>query len=280
MALFASFTKKSKLDAAVKKTAQARDSESSTADQLFKEVYQDYADIMAGDSLRAATLYHWGVALLHQAKMKSPAEAINIYRNAIAKFSFCMTIEPSYLAAAIDAGVACMDLARARGVATSDELYEMAKRQFEKANSIQAGSAAYNLACIYGLRGDNDSCLAELKIAKEKGSLPDKADIFADPDMASVVKEKWFTGFFDSIEKEKRAEEERKQAEKTAAEAAIKAEKEKKDNAYDPYRSKSIKADETDKPKETSKQTTAKSEKTGEDISTEEAAESITDNTE
>ncbi len=28
------------------------------------------------------------------------------------------------------------------------------KKQFESANAIQAGTASYNLACIYGLRGD------------------------------------------------------------------------------------------------------------------------------
>lgn len=270
MALFASFTKKSKLDAAVKKAAKARDSDSSSADQLFKEVFQDYADVLTGDSLRAAALYHWGVALLHQAKMKSAPESINIYRNAIAKFSFCMTIEPSYLAAAIDAGVACMDLARARGVSIGDELYEMAKRQFEKANSIQAGSAAYNLACIYGLRGENESCLTELKMAKDKGSLPDKADIFSDPDMASVAKEKWFTDFFETMEEEKKREEERKQAEKTAAEAALLAEKEKKANTYDPYRPKKLDP-EDNKDKETKEKAIAKPEST-DNVSTEETA--------
>ncbi|MDA1343765.1 MAG: hypothetical protein O2966_07935, partial [Proteobacteria bacterium] len=132
MSFFASLTKKSKLDAAVKKADKARKNEGSVADQLFKEAYQEYADVLTGDSLRAAALYHWGVTLLRQAKTKTPPESINIYRNAIAKFSFCTTLDPSYLAAAIDAGVACMDLARARGVEADDELYEMAKRQFEK----------------------------------------------------------------------------------------------------------------------------------------------------
>ena len=236
MSLFASFGKKSKLDAAVKKAAKARGTDSSTADQLYREIYQDYADVMTGDSLRAAALYHWGVALLHQAKGKTPPESINIFRNAIAKFSFCMTIDPSYLAAAIDAGVACMDLARARGVTITDELYEMAKRQFEKANSIQAGVAAYNLACIYGLRNENESCLEALKTAKEHGSLPDKEDIMNDPDMAQVVKQKWFKDFMEAIEEEKRLAAEKVKTEKETAQAAIKAEKEKKEKAYDPYR--------------------------------------------
>ncbi len=234
MSFFASFTKKSKLDAAVKKADNARKNEGSVADQLFKEAYQDYADVLTGDSLRAAALYHWGLTLLRQAKTKTPPESINIYRNAIAKFSFCMTLDPGYLAAAIDAGVACMDLARAREVEPSDELYEMAKRQFEKANSIQSGVAAFNLACVYGVRGENDSCLEALKMAKDKGNLPEDADILADPDLATVTQQAWFTEFMNSLVEDRRLAEEKRLAAKAAEEEAKKP-KPKDPNEFDPY---------------------------------------------
>jgi len=234
MSFLASFTKKPKLDAAIKKAANARTYEDSVADASHKDVYQDFADIMAGDTLRAATLYHWGVTLLHQAKSKQPPESINIYRNAIAKFSFCMTIDPNYLAAAIDAGVACMDLARARGVPPTDELYEMAKRQFEKANSIQAGVAAFNLACFYGVRGENENCLEALNTAKGKGNLPEDADILADPDLTTVVKQKWFIDFMASLVEDRRIAEEKRLAAKAAAEEAKKP-KPKNPNEFDPY---------------------------------------------
>lgn len=237
MSFFGSFTKKSKLDAAVKKAAKARTNEDSVADQLLKEVYQEYADVLTGDSLRAETLYQWGVTLLRQAKSKTPPESINIYRNAIAKFSFCMTIDPNYLAASIDAGVACMDLARARKVPQSDELYEMAKRQFEKANTIQAGVAAFNLACVHAVRGDNDACLEALKIAKEKGNLPDDSEILADPDMVNVIEQGWFKDFIASLEEDRRLAEEKRIADKAAAEAK-EAEKKKPNNKdlFDPYK--------------------------------------------
>lgn len=240
MSFFASLTKKSKLDAAIKKAAKARQNEGSIADQLLKEVYQDYADVLTGDQLRAATLYQWGVTLLHQAKSKTPPESINIYRNAIAKFSFCMTIDPNYLAAALDAGVACMDLARARGVDANDELYEMAKKQFEKANSIQTGVAAFNLACVYGVRGDNENCLEALNIAKEKGNLPDDADILADPDLANIVNKPWFTDFMSSLEEDRRIKEEKRLAAKAAEEEARKP----KPKAVDPYYTPQKKAEE------------------------------------
>lgn len=243
MSLFASFSKKSKLDAAVKKAVKARSTEDGISDQLLKEIYQDYADVLTGDTLRASALYHWGVTLLHQAKSKTPPESINIYRNAIAKFSFCMTIDPNYLAAAIDAGVACMDLARARGVPYSDELYEMAKRQFEKANSIQTGVAAFNLACVHGVRGDNESCLEALKIAKEKGNLPEDADILADPDLANMKKQAWFKEFMNSLEEDRRIEAEKRLAAKAAEEEAKKP-KPKDPNVFDPYQKPKKQADE------------------------------------
>jgi Plant specific mitochondrial import receptor subunit TOM20 len=243
MSFFASFTKKSKLDAAVKKAAKARQNEESIADQLLKEVYQEYADVLTGDPLRAETMYHWGVTLLHQAKSKNPPESINIYRNAIAKFSFCMTLDPNYLAAAIDAGVACMDLARARSVPPSDELYEMAKRQFEKANSIQAGVAAFNLACVHGVRGDNENCLEALQTAKDKGNLPEDADILADPDLAKIINQDWFQDFMASMEEGRRKEEEKRLAKKAEAEAAEKAKLEEK-NRPDPIYSSQKKVEE------------------------------------
>ena len=146
MSLLASFTKKSRLSAAIKQTAEARKSEGSKADQLFSKAYQDFAAAVSDHPMLAEALYNWGFALLHQAKTKSESEAMNLYQDAIVKFSFCLTIDPNYLGAAIDGGVACMDLARVGTVRPEDDLYVMAASYFEKANAIQAGSASYNLA--------------------------------------------------------------------------------------------------------------------------------------
>jgi len=221
MSLFASFTKKSKLDTTVKQTAQARKSEGAQADLLFKSTYQSYAEILHDDPLRAAALYHWGFTLLHHAKTKSGDEAIKLYEDCIAKFAFCMLIDPNYMGAAIDGGVAYMDLARLKGVAPGDELYELARKQFEKANSIQAGTASYNLACIYGLRGEGDACLKALQNSKDKGSLPDAQDILNDPDLDGVKNQSWFLEFMESLNKKT---EEAATVESVAAEAEKPAE--------------------------------------------------------
>ena len=206
MSLIASFTKKSKLNATIKQTAKARKSEGSAADGLFKAAYQGYAEVLQDDPLRAEALYNWGFALLHQAKTKTGDEAARIYQDAIDKFAFCMLINPNYLGAAINGGVAYMDLARLKGVKPGNELYELAKKQFEKANAIQAGTASYNLACIYGLRGDNEACLKALETSRDKVTLPEASDILDDPDLVTVKEQKWFVDFMESIDKKTEAD--------------------------------------------------------------------------
>lgn len=205
MSILESFTKKKKLTAAASQIAKARISEGKTADSLYKGAYQDYAEVLAGDALRSDALYHWGFALLHQAKTKTGDEAVKLYQNAINKFSFCLLLNPDYLGAAINGGVAYMDLARLKAVDAQDELYELAKTHFEQANAIHAGSASYNLACIYGLRNESDACLHALENSKNRGSLPDADDIINDPDMDTLKNQPWFIEFMATLSKKSEA---------------------------------------------------------------------------
>lgn len=206
MSLIASITKKSKLNATIKQAALARNSEGHTANGLYKAAYLSYAEILQDDPLRADTLYQWGFALLHQAKTKAANEADKIYQDAIEKFAFCLLINPYYLGAAINGGVAYMDLARLKQVPPDDRLYDMAKIQFDKANSIQAGTASYNLACIYALRGQHEASLKALEHARDKVTLPDAEEILNDPDLAGIVALDWFLGFMDSLTKKAEAD--------------------------------------------------------------------------
>jgi len=201
MSFFDSISKKSKLKAAIKQTAEARNSSGHAADELYTNVYKDYAEVVSNEPLLAEALYNWGLALLHQARTKFREQAANLYQDAIAKFSFCLTLEPAYLGAALDGGVAYMELARVKSAQPHDNLYGMAKNYFEKANAIQAGSASYNLACIYGLRGEKEACHNALEVSRNKGYLPAIADILADPDLDGVKYQNWFIDFMESLNK-------------------------------------------------------------------------------
>jgi len=199
MSLLASFSKRNKLNETIKKIQQARKSEGATADGLFKSAYQDYAEVLQDDPLRADTLYNWGFALLHQAKTKTGAEAAALLQDALNKFTFCQIINPNYLGAAIDGGVAYMDLARLQEAKADDPLYANAKRQFETANRIQKATASYNLACINALQNHMESCRQALEDARDHGQLPGIDAMQDDPDLANAVKQAWFSAFLETL---------------------------------------------------------------------------------
>lgn len=201
MSILDSFTKKKSLAAGISQTAKARSAEGKIADSMYKAAYREYAEVLVGDALRADALYHWGFALLHHAKTKTDIEAFKLFEEAAAKFTFCLLLNPSYLGAAINGGVAYMDLARLIAVESDDDLYEQAKTFFEKANEIQAGSASYNLACIYALRNEEEACLKTLENARNKGSIPDVEEIMNDPDLDNVKEQPWFVEFMDTLAK-------------------------------------------------------------------------------
>jgi len=199
MSFFSSFTKRPTLDAAIKQVAQARKSEAGKAEQLYKGAYQGFAKVIADNQEFSDALYHWGFALLHEAKQQRKEQAIETLEDAVSKFSFCLLTAPNYLGAAIDGGVAFMELARISEDDSKNYLYRMAEQFFEKACQIQKGSAAYNLACIYALQDDQDACLAALQVAKDYGSLPDEAHILPDLDMQSVIDQPWFKEFLAGV---------------------------------------------------------------------------------
>jgi hypothetical protein len=204
MSLFTSFKKRSTLDAAIKQVAKARKSEAGKSEQLYKGAYQGFASVIADNLMRSEALYHWGFALLHEAETQVQAhaqeQAIETLEDAISKFSFCLLTSPNYLGAAIDGGVAFMELARISPNDSKDYLYKMAQQFFEKAGGIQKGSEAYNLACIHALNGDEEACLAALQQAKEYGSLPDEQVILQDADMVNVHDLPWFKDFIEALQ--------------------------------------------------------------------------------
>ena len=199
MSFFDSLVSGPKLKAAIKQTNKARVKEGAQADFLFKEAYSGFAKLLSQHTEAADILYNWGFALLHQAKTKKNDQAIALLKEACEKFSYCLTIKPDYLGAAIDGGVASMEYAEAMKANPDDELYESAKSMFLTAESIHKGSASYNLACIYGLRGEDEACQESLKKSRDHGSLPETENILNDTDLKKVKRKTWFKEFIKSL---------------------------------------------------------------------------------
>ena len=146
---------------------------------------------------------------MHQALTKSSDESINIFEEAINKFSLCKTITPLHLGAAVDGGVALLGLAESKQVDLDNELYSKAKESFETAEKIQQGSASYNLACMYALQNEGDACLNALENARDYGLTPDEQNIVNDHDLQNIKQLPWFAEFIKSLAEEEDEKEEK-----------------------------------------------------------------------
>ncbi|MDT8407089.1 MAG: hypothetical protein RQ715_07545 [Methylococcales bacterium] len=188
-----------RLNKAVAVVRKARNAEGAKASQLFAQAYETYAALVQGDLLQAEAMYRWGLALMEQAQQQPGEDGEALLEEAMRRFDCCRLLKPDYLAAALDGGVACLNLAKRRQLALDAPLYALAARSFEAANQIQPCAAAYNQACLAALNHDGVACQRYLEQARDHGVLPDDADIQADEDLAAVRGQAWFAEFLVSL---------------------------------------------------------------------------------
>ena len=89
-------------------------------------------------------------------------------------------------------GAAYLALAQQKEEKDAEDLLKQAEEKFLKAESIKSGGGAYNLACVYAHRGNEDKCQEWLKVGEKAGTLPTREHAMADDDLKSVRDKDWF----------------------------------------------------------------------------------------
>jgi len=89
-------------------------------------------------------------------------------------------------------GAACLGLAQQKEGKDAEDLLKLAEEKFLKAESIKTGTGAYNLACVYAHRGNEDKCQEWLKVGERAETLPSREHAMADDDLKSVRDKDWF----------------------------------------------------------------------------------------
>lgn len=215
MSLLSSLTQGSKLKSANKNVAAARKSEGNQADNLYQTAYKSFAELVADNTFLADTLHSWGFALYNQALTKEPAEAEPLFIESGQKFAFALLANPDSIKPAIDWGAALMAQATKLERDPSHQLYDLAIEKFMMAEAIFSGSASYNLACIYAIRGNHEACLKALEDSRDSSSLPSEEDILSDNDLSNVHGTEWFAEFIESLKKPEPEPEPEKEKAKT-----------------------------------------------------------------
>ncbi len=196
MGLFGSIVGKSRVKAAKKIVQKAQNKkDAAEAEKLLSEAMAIYGTVESDSSAFKDALYNWGMTLLYSARIKGGDEAKGLYQEAGKKFSYCLVAKEDYLAAALDWGVALMELAALQNDEEKEASYVLAKEKLNLADSIQKGVASYNFACIHAVHGDFEACKEALELAFDYKNLPDEEDILNDADMQIAKTQPWFDEF-------------------------------------------------------------------------------------
>ena len=138
------------------------------------------------------TYYNWGTALIELAKSKKGTEAEKLLNQAIGKYQKALEKNLDFCDAYVGWGAALLYLAKLKGGKDAEDLLKQAEEKCLKAESIKTSEGAYNLACVYALRDNEDKCKEWLKVGEKAGTLEHRRYAIADDDFKSVRDKDWF----------------------------------------------------------------------------------------
>ena len=209
MSMFSQMFAKSNLKKGIEKYTKARDTNNvDKADQLYMAAYKSFAAAIQknnpGEPEGAQALFQWGFALYCQGQTRPAKEADTLYRGACEKFAAALEKDPDNSQIVNDWGVTLLARAQAENVSVNHDLYEQARKKFIETEALEPGLAAYNLACLHGIRENFDGCKECLVIARDNGYLPDETHLLADKDIGKFrhAEQAWFEKFLASLKDE------------------------------------------------------------------------------
>ncbi len=138
------------------------------------------------------TYNNWGIGLCELAKRKEGMESESLLRASFEKFEKAVQIKPDHHPAYDNWAAVLIEMAKRKDGGDRARLLEEAKQKCLKAESIEEGSSAYNLACAYALLGDEAGCRRWLETCQRCGTLPRRSQVMADADLESVRDKEWF----------------------------------------------------------------------------------------
>ena len=147
------------------------------------------------DMPRHEELSRRGNVLLESARANQGEQAEVLYHAACEAYADALQLQPDTAEALVGLGCGHLALAvRARDAGVRQALLAQARRMLIAAEAQGAPSAAYNLACLCALDGDQRGCRQWLERCRSTLRLPPEEQLLSDPDLASVRDEDWFAG--------------------------------------------------------------------------------------
>ena len=175
------------------------------ARSLWQQAGEKYKEALRIKPDKHEAAYNWGCALDEEAQAlvaTDPVAARSLWQQAGEKFQLALHIKPNMHEAANSWGAVLLQVADVIAASDSEQLSVLLD-QTEKMLLAHADAArgvvSYNLACVYGRRGDVPRCLHWLSISKTEKELPDCAHLSSDKDLDPVRNTPEFNAWFVSV---------------------------------------------------------------------------------
>jgi len=143
--------------------------------------------------------YSWARALDAQARTKSGAEVDRLRQLADEKVAEAVKIKAELPEALDSWGAIRRDQLNLRTDEEARKVLMEAKDVLIRAAERGEGKAAYNLACVCALLGEEDECRTWLEKARDAGKLPTREHMEQDKDLDPVRYKEWFVQFLNQI---------------------------------------------------------------------------------
>jgi tetratricopeptide (TPR) repeat protein len=144
----------------------------------------------------AEALTNWGGAVGQLAESRNGQPARRLYQIAADAFRQAEILKPDYLALHKNWSSILISEARERRL---PELWEQARVHANRAESLEPGTGAYNLACIAAEHNDRAGVEKWLNHCADFGKIQPWSHINRDPSLAAIRNEAWFEALVTSI---------------------------------------------------------------------------------
>ena len=133
-----------------------------------------------------------GNALGERAKLAKREEALELLGEAEGKYRQALVIKPDDSGAHDNWAAVLLVEFGFRGGTEAESVLLRAQELATKADNLEPGQGAYNLACVRALLGDESGCRQWLEKARDHGKLPMRGLLMQDTDLDSVRDTDWF----------------------------------------------------------------------------------------
>ena len=162
------------------------------AEALYTQAEEKFRTALKAQPNDYRALCHWG-SILNKRGLGEPAGKGDPYFLKAQKcFNTALEIKVDYPEALLGISDSLIERARTKKGINVHPLLTEAKTKLARAEELQPGSSAFNMALIMALLANESECKSWLKKCSEYGALPDGDSLMNDSRLANMRESKWF----------------------------------------------------------------------------------------